>query len=168
MGSVWTLVGCIVLFFDSIAMEIPMALEWADSPYNDDIYMDMFVDEGIATIYNSPAFWIGIILLIVALLITQLALIYLALTIGGVIAKKYKAVAGVALYWFGNSIVTFIMVITAVLTSAIIVSFIPESAITGNGAIIAIIYICSIVVAGVGVLYYFLNRMLLTRKLNLS
>ena len=163
-GTVWSLVSYVVLFINFIILSIPDAIRDLDATQNGG--MDQYPDSSLEFL-ASPAIVgivIGVILLLVVLLITQLALVYLALTIGGVIANKHKAIAGIALYWVSNSVVSGIMMFTAIIASAIVASLLPLS---DEWMIAVILYLCTAVITGFGLLYYFINRKLLTNNLNL-
>ena len=159
-GFVWTMTGIVVFLINLIIISIPSALLISDAV--PDTEMGEVV---IGTLQAADvAMIIGVVVLLLALLATELLLAYLALTIGGVIANKYKALVGIGLYWVGNSVVSGVMMFAAIIISAIFAAMLPLSA---DWTIAVVIWLCAAVVGGFGVLYYFFNRKLLTNKLNL-
>ncbi|MBQ7325011.1 MAG: hypothetical protein IJW98_04650 [Clostridia bacterium] len=156
-GFVWTLTGIVVFLINLIIISIPSALLISDTVPDTEVVSVTLQAADVTMI-------IGVVVLILALLATELLLAYLALTIGGVIANKYKALVGIGLYWVGNSVVSGMMMFAAIIVSAIFASLLPLSV---DWTIAVVIWLCAAVVGGFGVLYYFFNRKLLTNKLNL-
>lgn len=163
-GFIWSLIGFVVLFINLIISSIPTVMMISDGIQDsnpEDYYQSGF--EGMIG-PEDIGIIIGVVILLLTLLVTQLLLAYLALTIGGVIANKYKAIVGIGLYWVGNSVLSGVMMFAAILVSFLIASMLPLS---NDWTIAVVIYLCSIVVAGFGAIYYFINRKLLTNHLNL-
>lgn len=163
-GFLWSLAGILVLLMNIVIVSIPSVLLISDAmpePYPEEFYQP-----GLEELFGPQAVGIiiGIGILLLALLVSELLLAYLALTIGGVIANKYKALVGIGLYWVGNSVLSGVMMFVAIIVSAIIASMLPLSE---DWTIIVAIYCCSVFVAGFAALYYFINRKLLTNHLNL-
>lgn len=163
MGGTWALISSLVVFVNTVVMAIPAAIS-VENMLTDEEFQgaEEIVDEVMSVLDINIVIATGV--LIVIAIIVQLALIYLCLTIGGVIANKYKAVAGVAIYWFSNSIVTGAIVIVAFLVSAILTGFM---ALPDDWETLVFLYLASLIVAGAGAICFFVNRNLLTKKLNL-
>ena len=160
-GSVWVMVGAVAMVINTVIIQLPGMIESA-SRYEDEI-----IEDTATKIFTAAEVWSligGVVLMSLAFLIAELGLIYLCLTIGGVIANKNKAVAGGALYWFTNGFVSGVMTFVAFLVSAILIE--PFD-LQGLWPLSLMFYIWSVIVGGFGVAFYFINRRLLTTKLNL-
>ena len=160
-GSVWVIVGAVAMVINTVIIQIPGMIE-ISSQYEDEI-----IEDTVSEVFTAAESWslVGSLLLMaIAFLIAELGLIYLCLTIGGIIANKNKAVAGGVLYWFTNGFVSGVMTFVAFLVSAILID--PFN-LQGLWPLSVMFYIWSVIVGGFGVAFYFINRYLLTTRLNL-
>ena len=97
-------------------------------------------------------------------------LLFTALTLGSVVAKKHKILASVGFYF---AITTAVSIVRNVISAVLMVSALDatserdlERVILSRGHISAIAYILLLV--GLGVLFFFVNKRLITKKLNLN
>ena len=111
----------------------------------------------------------GIVFYIVAMLYSTLS-IYLALTIGSIIAKKHKILASIAVYYAINTVMsTFMMIVNGILMSidlypAYVSAY--EANVTGILDTVFFINAGSFLIFAIAT--YYLTRHLLKNKLNLS
>lgn len=157
-GGLWSTIGAVVMVINFVIATLPTAI------YNHDFYGDVTTEPDPVSALEAITLLGGIALLALVLLIAELGLVYLCLTIGGVVANKQKALVGIGLYWLTNGIASFVMVIVAFIISMILL--IPSN-MNGMWPIIVMLYIWSVVVVIFGVVFFFINRHLLATKLNL-
>lgn len=106
---------------------------------------------------NSGVYVIEAVLLLAFSALGSLLLGYLCITIGSVVAKKQKLLASIGLYLLGSYIVSGI---TQIIFITVLATLTPTSL---HLSLILLILIN----AGLCAAYYFINRSLLTNKLNL-
>lgn len=165
LGSVWGIISMLVVVIDVILIVSASVMSLWGEIISDIVSQGDSIQSEIALYAGEIlTIFISVVIMCIVLLITQLGLIYLCLTIGGVITKKYKALAGIGVYWVGNSAVSGVMSFIAM-----ILSFMLEGAVELNefGSMLLMIWIWTAVAAGFGIAYFFLNKRLLTKNLNL-
>lgn len=165
---IWRILSGIVLVLNIIIVclgVLPTMVElYADN------YVRLFFDtlfDGIQKFISIGEF-VGLIVsgifFLIVLEVLNLGILYLSLTLGGVIAQKHKALAGIGLYLALNSAVsTAIQIGYYILMTAMSVA-----AEVSFGMVILFLVIGTVFVAGVSLVIYFIIRNLLTNKLNLA
>ena len=108
------------------------------------------------------AMLIGYLLMAIMATITQISLLYLSLTIGGIVANKNKALAGVGIYFVAEFVIEgIIQGITAVLS-------VSGMLIMGKMGMTLLPYIGVLIYGGAAVGMMLYTKHLLTHKLNLA
>lgn len=114
----------------------------------------------------SPESWallIVIVLVVLAWIVWYLGIIFLSLSIGGVIAQKHKGAAGIGMYlvlnFVSSFVLFFVMIIGAVMSAG---------AWDSTWGLIIWLALCALFVAVLSYLLVVINRRLLKNKLNLA
>ncbi len=169
-GLVWMLAGIGVTVVNVIIIFLWSIPEILETSYLYEVYTladyIAHVGKGFAMFFKSPDSWaLLIVILLVGLtwIVWYLGIIFLSLSIGGVIAQKHKGAAGIGMYlvlnFVSSFVLFFVMIIGAVMSAG---------AWDSTWGLIIWLALCAIFVAALSYLLVVINRHLLKNKLNLS
>ncbi len=167
-GSIWSLIASVAITLDVAIISVPVFLMQDEEIYK-------IILEGISRSFGDllnvlfPSGWtlgLTVVLAILATLVntlSQLALLYLALTLGGIVVNKNKALLGAGLYFGANMVIGSSLQMIVEFTSSL-------SSLTGSMEFSSILtqIISILVYGGASVVYILFTRHLLTHKLNLA
>lgn len=166
---IWRILSGLVLILNIVIVflgVLPSALEEILADNYIRLFFDAFFEEINATIGMGQfvGLIISIVLFAIVMEMLSLGILYLAITLGGVMAQKHKALAGIAIYMALNSVVsTVIQIGYFILMSA--VSAVQEPSVS---MVIIFLLVCTALLAGIALIIYFVIRYLLQNKLNLQ
>lgn len=135
------------------------------------------IGEALALLWEGVGGWVIVwgIATIPCLLMTQLyscGLVFLCLTIGSVIAKKHKLLAGIGIYFGVTTAVSFVgQLISYFLASGIfsVLGYAIAAGVTVGGiTVTAVLLVYALILACMGVSLHFATTHLLEKKLNLA
>lgn len=159
-GGVWMGASFLVMIVEMLIIFIPM-------------FSTLFRLDGMDTevtndpVSNSEAVMmvvmlIGYVLVAIAATANQISLLYFSLTMGGVVVNKNKALAGVGIYFLAEFLIEGIVQgITTVLAFS-------GALVAGEWAVAFLPYMAVLVYGGFAVGFSFVNKHMLTHKLNLA
>lgn len=162
-GSVWMFASTVVMLVDACIIIVPL-LFLIDGFTLDTVWE---VIRSALNLYypTDPAMLFGLIGTLLNSLVTmlsQLALLYLSLTIGGIVVNKCKALLGAGIYFGADLAVGIVMQLLLTLLSA------GSAAVSVDLYLVITPYLSTLLYAGFTVACYLVNRHLLTEKLNLA
>ncbi len=165
-GFLWLLLSGIVTLVDFIfvfAWYLPSILAESNTTFQQFIagtgrMIGMFFNSG-ERIFGLFA----VLLLVLSLVAANLSILYLALTLGGVMAKQHKLLAGIGLYMVLNFFIGFILEFI-VLFSVAFGAIVWSNIIGGSFVILG----CAAMMCIVALILLVINRYLLKNKLNLQ
>lgn len=134
------------------------------------LFFAELLDLGNSININLPLAFTQIILTVIAAVVEQILLLYLAVTIGSQIAKRHKIIASIGMYFAIYSICQVINIIPVILIGITIdhsySANIPES-FAGNELSLILLFALSLSIV-YSLAFYFINRHILKNKLNLE
>ncbi|MBQ8287302.1 MAG: hypothetical protein IJX76_00840 [Clostridia bacterium] len=164
-GSIWMIIAAAVMIVNAAIISIPSILV-----YSSDDYTVGALLKDIAVFFILPYSSVANVILgnlaalfsSLATMLSQLALIYLCITYGGILASKHKALVGVALYFGADVLIGGLM-------EAIMMSFNFEYLVGSyESAMILYYFINALLYGGFTVACHQINKHLLQNKLNLA
>lgn len=172
-GFLWQLIATVVFILNIgiiLASMMPMLLEESGMTLSQ-FFGDFFAAFGETGMVAEIIGLIATMLIFTSVMVMlNLCILFLALTLGGVLAQKHKAIAGIGLYIALNTAVGFIIQICYMI-------FMPIMIIATEGAqsvtlpliaVIVFLLVCSVLMAVISYILYRVIRYLLTHKLNLQ
>lgn len=169
-GFLWMLAGFGVTLLNGVIVllwTLPSMLEesyfFGMVTFNDVL---TFIGDVLAEIFSQVEYVlliVTILLLVLAWVVWYLCIIYLSLSLGGVIAQKRKGLAGIGMYFAMNFVSSFVLFFVMIIGA--IVSVATWDSVWGVTLWLAICAVCMLVLSYVLVI---INRYLLKNKLNLQ
>lgn len=161
-ATVWTIVGSVVLVVDLFIILVPGEMLFGGLTVVELLTrIRIAITFGYSTVPQLIFGHLGVLLSGITVSVAQLALIYLAITIGNVKAKKHKVIAGIGVYLGLNMAASLAMEILLITVN---VGYLLASV----DSYTVLYYINALLYAGLAVGCYQWNRHLLDYKLNLS
>ena len=163
-GGIWMTASFIVLIVEMIMIFVPLiSLMMKAEGMGADVDVDMgsafFPKEHAGALI---AMIIGYLFTGLAATANQIALLYFSLTMGGIVVSKYKALAGVGIYFVAEFVIeSIVQGIIAVLNVAGMLTM-------GDLALTLLPYISVLIYGAFATGFILFNKHLLTHKLNLS
>lgn len=171
-GGTWMLLSTLLIVVNLIIVIVPMYMRFYSAIQDDYVAQASGLTQimsvsGIQfeSIVAVILYWGGSLLLALVSVVSQISLLYLSLTVGGVLAQKHKAIAGVGIYIAADSIIGgVISTITAMLEFG---GFFAAEA-GAEFAVAVVPYLNTVVFAVFSAAFILFNKHLLTKKLNLA
>lgn len=169
-------VSTITVLLLNIALIVLIAVPTSDGSLLNPIAYE-YLGQGIAWLWNVVGPWLilWVVLVIAFFVLLGLCasgLTYLCITIGAVVAKKHKLLAGIGIYYLVNSIVSLVGQILSMFLAAGVASAIVVGVSAGGATMVLTItitlLIAILVAACVAMLYHFMTMERLEKKLNLA
>lgn len=168
-GYIWYLIGTVVTMACLFLMTAIGSAERGEFINRNFVsfFREMFglvweTGEGIAIFFE-------LIVLVIVAAAYSLLVFYLAITLGSIVAKKLKVLAGIGFFYAINTTIGIIM---NIISFAIIVPTVDAqpyySGFSTAGMGITTLSIYIVLFAGLAVVAYFVNRRLISKKLNLN
>lgn len=162
-GSVWMLLSSLVIVVDVIIIILPQIVITGDVSVAEIIeYLGFYFELVFASELTTVFALIGYGLNALAMLLSQLALLYLSLTVGGIVVNKCKALLGAGIYLGADMVVSLIM---QVITSVCSVAFLSASY---DAYMLFSTYLSAVLYTAFAITCYQITRHLLENKLNLA
>ena len=168
VGSIWMVIsgvvavaGCVIIVLFGTAKKGFVNTEviyWLRQAY-----------ESLRSVVNPVPFIIEVIVQVLLMIPFGVILAYTALTLGSIVAKKHKVLAGVGFFF---AISTAVSIIRNVFNSLVLMRILygdngfTEQQLFSRVHILTIGY--CVMLAGLTVAFFFINRALITKKLNLN
>ncbi|MBQ8381596.1 MAG: hypothetical protein IJX47_00145 [Clostridia bacterium] len=164
-GSIWMIVAAATIILNTAIIAIPNVLVHSSDGYTFGMLLKDIADSFLLYYSSVPTMIVGNIAWLLsnlATLLSQLALIYLCITCGGILASKHKVLAGVGLYFGSQTVVGAIM-------ETVVLAFNFEYLVGSyEGATILYYFINALLYSGLTVACHQINKHLLQNKLNLA
>lgn len=159
-GGVWMGASFLVMIVEMLIIFIPIAKMQAGTGI-----VEMDIAQGLfssSQIIMMILMIVGYLLMAIAATANQISLLYFSLTMGGVVVNKNKALAGVGIYFLAEFLIEGIVqgIITVLTFSGALVA--------GEWAVAFLPYMAVLVYGGFAVGFSFVNKHMLTHKLNLA
>lgn len=174
---IWTVLsGALIIFCISIFIFIAPSTEYASRFY--DSFFRVFLWGGITFLWDNLGAWLIVyviegILILSAYTLFSISLIHFCITTGAIVAKKYKLLAGIGIYYVANMAVSIAWQIIMLFGSAVFGGIYDEflrnsSAAVQNGYTALVLLITFVGVSALALVAYTLTQQKLERKLNLE
>lgn len=162
-GSVWMGVSTLVLIADLLIIYIPMLR----TAYGDLVVDATVEDMSMLSPVGAILMVAGYLLLIAVSVVSQVGLLYLSLTVGGILSQKHKAVAGVGIYFGADFVIGGI--IQVISTVASVITGAAAATVDSTELLLILLpFINAVIFAAFTVAFVWINKHLLTKKLNLA
>ena len=174
---IWTVLsGALIILCLSIFILIAPPAEYAAGFY--DSFFRVFLWGGISFFWDKLGAWLIVyviegILILSAYTLFSISLIHFCITTGAIVAKKYKLLAGIGIYYVANMAVSIAWQIIMLFGSAIFGGLYDEflrnaSSAVQNGYTALVLLITFVGVSALALVAYLLTQKKLERKLNLE
>ncbi len=162
-GSVWMILSSIVIVLDVLIIILPQVVITGGVTVSEllgyvELYFQLFFASELTTVFVL----IGYALNALAMMLSQLALLYLSLTVGGIVVNKCKALLGAGIYLGADMLVSILM---QVITSICSAAFYSASY---DAYMLFSTYLSVVLYTAFAITCYQINRHLLENKLNLA
>lgn len=172
---IWRILSTVVFIINMIIVCLGFILPMSDK-LNDDLLADLKFTFAVLGDAMAEAFTAGeVVMLVISLIffvivmeLLNLGVLYLAITLGGVMAQKHKALAGIGLYMVLNTVISTVVQIVYSIFSALAMFTDGMSGEPSLFAISLFLLISAALCTAFTCIIYFIIRYLLGNKLNLA